>query len=156
MAETADDRRKVVDPRALDSNSQPSSPLHSKMPPRSATDDWPEAPTRLSPALAADDSRTSAAVPEDASPDFGATPALARVESTVVVETQESTRVDMLLLLAKCAVPALFVAVGGAVAIPADGVLTEGMRVATEEMAGGALLVTYAFECVVARDSKPC
>ena len=63
-------------------------------------------------------------------------------------EQQDKERhVDMLLLLAKCSFPALFVAVGGAVAIPANkGFLTESMRTATEEMAGGALLVTYAFE----------
>lgn len=59
---------------------------------------------------------------------------------------EDERRVDMLLLLAKCSVPALFVAVGGAVAIPADGFLSDAMRTATEEMAGGALLVTYAFE----------
>ena len=62
-------------------------------------------------------------------------------------EQQETERrVDLLLLLAKCSVPALFVAVGGAVAIPGDAFLTDGMRRATEEMAGGALIVTYAFE----------
>ena len=64
---------------------------------------------------------------------------------TDAVDAQEH-RVDLVLLLAKCAVPALFVAFGGAVAIPGERWLSESMRVATEEMAAGALLVTYAFE----------
>ena len=68
------------------------------------------------------------------------------VEDLDLALQAEERRVDLLLLLAKCSVPALFVAIGGAVAIPADKFLTDGMRTATEEMAGGALLVTYAFE----------
>ena len=69
------------------------------------------------------------------------------VDEAASASRYKERHVDMLLLLAKCSFPALFVAVGGAVAIPANkGFLTESMRTATEEMAGGALLVTYAFE----------
>ena len=43
-------------------------------------------------------------------------------------------------------VPALFVLLAGAVAIPANAVMGDSVRRATGEVAGGALLVTYAFE----------
>ena len=79
-------------------------------------------------------------------------------EAQQATEQQEETerRVDLLLLLAKCSVPALFVAVGGAVAIPGDAFLTDGMRRATEEMAGGALIVTYAFEVRASERASSC
>jgi len=58
---------------------------------------------------------------------------------------------DWLLVLAKCTVPAFFVAASGAVAIPVNKALGDGegaefFRKASEEFAGGALIVTYAIE----------
>ncbi|EOD20043.1 hypothetical protein EMIHUDRAFT_451068 [Emiliania huxleyi CCMP1516] len=63
---------------------------------------------------------------------------------------------DWLLVLAKCTVPAFFVAASGAVAIPVNKALGDGEGAeffrkarshhASEEFAGGALIVTYAIE----------
>ena len=50
------------------------------------------------------------------------------------------------LVMVKCTVPALFVILSAAIAIPLDEVLTDMMRESTEQIAGGALIVTYAFE----------
>jgi len=58
----------------------------------------------------------------------------------------DSGRVDLILLFSKCFVPALFVSVAGALAIPANRFMTDMIRQATREVAGGALIVTYAFE----------
>ena len=56
-------------------------------------------------------------------------------------------KLDMLLLMAKCSVPALFVLVSAIIAIPLnENGLSDFAREATEEFAGGALVVTYAFE----------
>ena len=55
-------------------------------------------------------------------------------------------RVDLILLLAKCSVPALFIGIAGVLAVPANGIMNELTRTATREIAGGALIVTYAFE----------
>lgn len=60
--------------------------------------------------------------------------------------SNSGARVDLLLLMAKCTVPALFVAAGGAVAFLFEYWLTASMRLASEEIAAGALIVTYAFE----------
>lgn len=58
---------------------------------------------------------------------------------------------DWLLVIAKCSVPAIFVALSGAIAIPVnraigDGEGAEFFQKASEEFAGGALIVTYALE----------
>lgn len=57
-------------------------------------------------------------------------------------------KLDWLLMMTKCSVPASFVLLSGAIAIPLNqpGVLSEDGKEALEQVAGGALIVTYAFE----------
>ena len=76
------------------------------------------------------------------------------VEDLDMALQAEERRVDMLLLLAKCSVPALFVAIGGAVAFPADAFLTDGMRRATEE-AGGCKPGRRRGEKVIENQERP-
>lgn len=55
-------------------------------------------------------------------------------------------KIDWVLVMVKCTVPALFVVLSAVIAIPLNNVLSDDLRESTEQVAGGALIVTYAFE----------
>ena len=83
---------------------------------------------------------------QDSTQDPDATPQTQQA-TAAEASTKADEGIDHVLLAAKCTVPALFVLISGLVAIPLNqGILTEFARVASQEFAGGALIVTFAFE----------
>mmetsp|Transcript_8730 Transcript_8730/g.14663 ORF Transcript_8730/g.14663 Transcript_8730/m.14663 type:complete len:308 (+) Transcript_8730:76-999(+) len=55
-------------------------------------------------------------------------------------------RIDAILVMAKCLVPAMFVVISAVVAIPLNSFLGPQSRSCLEQIAGGALIGTFAFE----------
>ena len=80
----------------------------------------------------------------DAGKDDGGGVQMSEIPASAGDEPEE---LDQLLLMAKCSVPAFFVLLSGLIAIPInESGMSEFAREASEEFAGGALVVTYAFE----------
>ena len=98
------------------------------------------APTGVALAVAVVRGGAAAAAAELAAASDGA------LASEAKAQMDDERRVDMLLLLAKCAVPASFVLASGGLAVTFNQQMDYPFKKATEELAGGALIVTFAFE----------
>ena len=72
------------------------------------------------------------------------------------VSAQATKKIDWVLVMLKCTVPALFVVLAAIIALPLNNWLSSDLIQSTEHVAGGALIVTYAFERAPSPTPFPC